>query len=126
MDAFEKEKYALAKEKSKQAVALVAKNLEHGLGPWYKWSKRMEHGQISSAACYTMKTLGHNWALKEESEDKYFHAYVRLEMKCLVKGITRKWHSDPNSVWIQFKNYCVEKAAAESAKLAVKKIIMMK
>jgi hypothetical protein len=126
MAAIEKDKYTLAKENAHQHVALVAKDLERRLGPWFESSQRMEHGQISSAARYTMKNLGHEWMLKEEGEDKYFRSFVRLEMKRLVKNIVKKWHGDPNSVWLQFRNYCMEKAAAEAAKLAVKKIVAMK
>lgn len=126
MTAIEKDKYTLAEENAKQFVALVAKDLERRLGPWFESSKRMEHGQISSAARYTMKNLGHEWMLKEEGEDKYFRSCVRLEMRRLVKNIVKKWHGDPNSVWLQFRNYCIEKAAAEAAKLAVKKIVAMK
>ena len=51
---------------------------------------------------------------------------MRLEMRRLVKSIVKKWHCDPDSVWIQFKNYCIEKAAAEAAKVAVKRIAAMK
>ena len=126
MTSIEKDKYTLAEEKAKQLVALVAIDLERRLAPRYETSRRMEYGQISRAARYTMKTLGYEWMLKENGEDKYYRSCVRLEMRRLVRNIVKKWHDDPNSVWLQFKNYCMEKAAAEAAKLAVKKIVAMK
>lgn len=125
MAAIEKDKYTLAEEKAKQSVAVVSQDLERRLSPRFETSRRMEHGQISRAAQYTMKTLGYEWMLKENGEDKYYRSCVRLEMRRLVRNIVKKWHDDPNSVWLQFKNYCMEKAAAEAAKLAVKKIVAM-
>ena len=65
MAAIEKDKYALAEEKAKQSVALVSQDLERRLSPRFETSRRMEHGQISRAARYTMKTLGYEWMLKE-------------------------------------------------------------
>lgn len=126
MSAIDKDKYTLAEEKAKQYIAGVAPDLERRLGPRSEKSQQMVHGQISRAASFTMRALGHEWMLKEDVGEKYFRSCMRLEMRRLVKSIVKKWHGDPDSVWIQFKNYCIEKAAAEAAKVAVKRIAAMK
>jgi len=110
-----------AKKIASEKVEAIKSDLERKLFKWFKSSVRMEHGQIKCAASYTVKNLGHEWILFGDDEDKYVRMYVKLEVKTLVKSIVGQWHENPSRVWLQFRDYCLEMAAAAAAKDAIKK-----
>jgi len=84
-------------------------------------SGSMGHGQIKRAARYTINKLGYRWILGEDIEENYVRMYLKLEVKSLVKSAVGAWHQNPSRVWLQFRNYCLEMAAALAAKEALKK-----
>lgn len=80
----------------------------------------MQYGQIKNAVRHTLRTIGHEWVLKADVEDKAVRMYVRRELKLLVKSTVRIWHKNPDRVWLQFRNYCLEIAANKLARQAIK------
>ena len=110
-----------AKKIASEKVEAIKSDLELKLYKWFKSSVRMEHGQIKCAATYTVKNLGYEWMLNGDDEDKYVRMYIKMELKRLVKSIVGQWHENPGRVWLQFRDYCLEMAAAAAAKDAIKK-----
>lgn len=111
-----------ARDFSRQRVALLSEVLEIRLGKRYKSSVHMEHGQVKSAARYVMKTIGYDWVLSVDDDDKYIRMHTRMALKRLVKSIAGKWHGDPSSVWRQFRGYCIEYEAQKMTDAVVKKM----
>jgi hypothetical protein len=84
-------------------------------------SSRMEYGQIKRSARHTMKTLGYEWILKQDGEDKYVTMFIKRELRRVVKTVVGNWHENPSRVWLQFQNYCLEMASANAARKELKK-----
>jgi hypothetical protein len=105
-----------------EKVASVSQGLEHKLHQRSQDSTRMEYKQIKISARYVVEKLGHEWMLKEDSEDKFIRMYIRDEMRILVEKIAGKWHPTPDRVWLQFRDYCLKMAAAARARQEIKKL----
>jgi hypothetical protein len=104
-----------------EKVSAIKPDLELRLHKRSENSESMGHGQIKRAARYTINKLGYRWVLGEDVEEKYVRMYLKLEVRCLVKCVVGAWHQNPSRVWLQFRNYCLEMAAATAAKEALKK-----
>ena len=103
-------------------ISAIRDDLEKKLTQRIDSSDRMEYGQIKRSARYIMRNLGHEWILIEDVEDKYVRMYTRHELRRLVKTISEKWHPKPDRVWLQFRDYCLEMAAAVKARQEIRKL----
>lgn len=121
MNGLNKTDLKQAKKIASEKVEAIRKDLERILYKWFKNSVRMEHGQIKCAARCTVKNLGHEWMFSCDDDDKYVRMYTKHEVKRLVKSIVGQWHQNPSRVWLQFRDYCLEMAAAAAARDAIKK-----
>jgi hypothetical protein len=97
-------------------VDVIKNDLEARLNKRFVSSARMEHGQIKSTARFVIRHLGHEWILTEDVEAKYIRMYLRWEIKKLIITFSKKWHPQPNRVWLQFRDYCLEMASSIKAK----------
>jgi hypothetical protein len=105
-----------------EKIASVSEGLEQKLHQRSQDSARMEYKQIKISARYVVEKIGHEWMLKEDSEDKFIRMYIRDEMRILVEKIAGKWHPKPGRVWLQFRDYCLKIAAADRARQEIKKL----
>jgi hypothetical protein len=105
-----------------EKVASVSEGLEYKLNQRSQDSTRMEYKQIKISARYVVEKLGHEWMLKEDSEDEFIRMYIRDEMRILVEKIAGKWHPQPDRVWLQFRDYCLKMAAAARARQEINKL----
>lgn len=105
-----------------EKIASVSEGLEQKLHQRSQDSARMEYKQIKISARYVVEKIGHEWMLKEDSEEKFIRMYIRDEMRILVEKIAGKWHPKPDRVWLQFRDYCLKMAAAARARQEIKKL----
>jgi hypothetical protein len=112
------EAQGLASEK----ISLIKEDLEKRLTQPFENSRQMEYGQIKRSARYIMRNFGHEWILIEDKENKYVRMYIRDELRRLVKMISKKWHPKPDRVWLQFRDYCLEIAAAVKARQEIQRL----
>jgi hypothetical protein len=103
-------------------ISTIKEDLEKRLTQPSENSRQMEYGQIKSSARYIMRNLGHEWILIEDVEDKYVRMYIRDDLRILVKMISKKWHPKPDRIWLQFRDYCLEMAAAVKARQEIQRL----
>ena len=111
-----------ARNLASEQIFKIKDELEKRLTQPSQNSRQMEYGQIKRSARFTMRKLGHEWILIEDVEDKYVRMYMRHELRRLVKMISKKWHPKPDRVWLQFREYCLETAAAIRARQEIQRL----
>lgn len=111
-----------AQRLASEKISLIKEDLEKRLTQPFKNSRQMEYGQIKRSARYIMRNLGYEWILIEDKENKYVGMYMRDELRRLVKMISKKWHPKPDRVWLQFRDYCLEIAAAVKARQEIQRL----
>jgi hypothetical protein len=111
-----------AQRLASEKISTIKKDLENRLTQPSENSREMEYGQIKRSARYIMRNLGHEWILIEDVENKYVRMYMRDEIRRLVKKISKKWHPKPDRVWLQFRDYCLEIAAAVKARQEIQRL----
>jgi hypothetical protein len=116
------QKLVEAQRLASEKIPIIKEDLEKRLTQPSESSTQMEYGQIKRSARFIMRSLGHEWILIEDVEDKYVRMYVREELRRLVKMISRKWHPKPDRVWLQFRDYCLEIAATVKARQEIQRL----
>ena len=111
-----------AQRLASERISTIKEHLEKRLTQPTENSRQMEYGQIKRSARLIMRSLGYEWILIEDVEDKYVRMYVREEIRRLVKMISKKWHPKPNRVWLQFRDYCLETASAIRARQEIQRL----
>jgi hypothetical protein len=111
-----------AQRLASEKISAIKKDLEKTLTQPSENSRQMEYGQIKRSALYIMRNLGHEWILIEDLEDKYVRMYMRDELRRLVKINSKKWHPKPDRVWLRFRDYCLEIAAAVKARQEIQRL----
>lgn len=111
-----------AQRLASEKISIIKKDLEKRLTQPSENSRKMNYGQIKKSARYIMRNLGHEWILIEDKENKYVRMYMRDEIRRLVKMISKKWHPNPDRVWLQFREYCLEIAAAVRARHEIQRL----
>lgn len=111
-----------AQRLASEKIAPIKEDLEKRLTQPSENSRQMEYGQIKRSARFIMRSLGHEWILIEDVEDKYIRMYMRHELRRLVKMISKKWHPKPDRVWLQFRDSCLEIAAAVKARQEIQRV----
>ena len=107
-----KKRLSEARSFASEKVDAIKNDLESRLDKRFINSTNMGYGQIKKAARYTIKSLGHEWILREETKEPYIGRYIWFEVKALVKKSSGRWHPNPNRVWLQFRDHCSEMAAS--------------
>lgn len=105
-----------------EKISKIKGDLEKKLTQPSDNSRQMEYGQIKRSARFIMRNWGHEWILIENVEDKYVRMYMRDELRRLVKMISKTWHPKPDRVWLQFRDYCLEIAAAVKARQEIQRL----
>ena len=116
------QKLKKAQRLASEKIDPIKEDLEKRLTQPSENSRQMEYGQIKRSARYTMRNLGHEWILIEDVEEKYVRMYMRHELRRLVKMISKKWHPKPDRVWLQFRDSCLEIAAAVKARQEIQRV----